>query len=174
MRFVGIDYSITSPGICVGTSAKDYHLYGFWKKEYSSPKITLFKYPPWKNNMERYHLLSSKVLDLIQEGDIISIEGYSYGSSKGLQYNIGENGGILKHRIFMKYGIILTEYAPTEIKKFATGTGNSNKESMVDSYEKDTNHMIREEFGINKVGSPISDLVDSYWIFKKSLCFSKP
>ena len=53
--------------------------------------------------------------------------------------------------------------APTQIKKYATGKGNANKELMRSNFEEQTGVFLQdimEHTGEN----PISDIIDSYYI----------
>ena len=73
---------------------------------------------------------------------------------------------MFKHKLWeeqRKFGV----YAPTVIKKFATGKGNANKEMMIEAFESETGVDIREKCGIiNKSWNPITDVVDAYYICK--------
>lgn len=166
MRFIGIDYSITSPGICINYG-DSFYLYGFYKESLEFDNITLFKYPKWNTLQQRYDLLSETICDLLSHDDMIAIEGYAYGGS-GRVFNIAENCGILKHKIYKKFDIDCIEYSPSEIKKFATNNGNANKDMMVDKFVETTNYDIFSKFKTKKgkIGGPTSDLADSYWISK--------
>ena len=69
-----------------------------------------------------------------------------------------------------KQKLTFTNYPPTTIKKFATGKGNANKEQMYEAFVNDllTPTDLKEQLTpkANKVISPISDIVDSYFIAK--------
>ena len=52
------------------------------------------------------------------------------------------------------------------IKKFATGKGNADKDMMYDSFYKETKMNLKKIFDTEKVGNPVSDIVDSYYIQK--------
>jgi hypothetical protein len=57
---------------------------------------------------------------------------------------------------------------PTVIKKLATGKGNANKEKMWDTFLEETHYDLYKVFGMKmpkkKDASPISDIVDSYYL----------
>ena len=125
----------------------------------------------WETPEERYDFISDWALDiLISNGiELVAIEDYSYGS-KGKVFHIAENTGLLKWKIWnadIEYKLI----APTEIKKFATGKGNANKEKMYESFLQETSRNLQEELVIKseKIGNPTSDIVDSYYICKMAL-----
>lgn len=75
----------------------------------------------------------------------VAIEGYSFGS-KGAVFNIGEHGGVLRLALKLsnRRWIVVP---PQTLKKFATGSGAADKESVskelfkrfsVDLYQNDT------------------------------------
>jgi len=47
-----------------------------------------------------------------------------------------------------------------------TGKGNADKDMMYESFSKETNTDLKKIFDTVKVGNPISDIVDSYYIAK--------
>ena len=57
---------------------------------------------------------------------------------------------------------------PTTVKKYATGKGNSDKNAMHRSFRLETGVDLKEEITPRKakVGNPVSDIVDSYYICK--------
>lgn len=173
MIIAGIDYSITSPAICVGevgASFVDCKLYSFGAKKYQGDceNINIQAYPSWNLMMERYHLLSTWSMDILKKHNVehVGIEGYSFGS-KGKVFNLAENAGVLKYKIW-ENGIELLEIPPTTAKKFATGAGNANKELMYQSFLEDTDYDIKGKIGdtTKGIGNPVSDLVDAYYMFK--------
>ena len=94
------------------------------------------------------------------------LEGYAYGTSKGVVFEIGENTGVLKHKL-MKAGISFEVFAPSEIKKHATGLGNSNKMAMELAFRNKTGIDLSEWIGSQrtdkKIPSPANDMIDAYW-----------
>jgi Holliday junction resolvasome RuvABC endonuclease subunit len=175
MRIVGVDYSLSSPCICIHdgsgfsitnckfhflTSTKKYE--GVWRQNLD---ITGTLHHDFKTNEERYAEIAVWVLNLLEEDDIIYMEGYSMGST-GMVFNIAENAGLLKHYLWknkFKYSII----PPTVIKKFATGKGNANKEKLQDQFIKDTGVNIKQILNMTeKSWNPSSDIIDSYFIAK--------
>jgi len=175
MIIAGIDYSMTSPAICIyDTETKfkfencEFFFMTQIKKYDDSPlKNVHGKYFEFDNNMNRYDLISSYFIDRILDSCAVHvfIEDYSMGS-KGKVFHIAENTGVLKYRLWMLQ-IPFTTVPPTVIKKFATGKGNANKERMQDVFEeenlvklKDVLHMTEKQW------NPSSDLIDSYYICK--------
>jgi Holliday junction resolvasome RuvABC endonuclease subunit len=175
MVFAGIDYSLTSPAICIHTGdVWDYENCVFYylvnNQKYlnrEDKKYVPSIYPSHGEDVERFHLLAEWSMGNIRNHsvDYVGIEGYAFGAV-GRVFQIAENGGLLKHKLWINNFKVAT-FPPTVIKKFATGKGNSNKEAMVESFETETNVSIREKCGItNKQWNPISDIVDAYYIAK--------
>lgn len=174
MAIVGIDYSLSSPALCVfhGTgdwTVDDCRFYYFAKKK----NIIFDKnfegslYPDnYSSDTERFDKLSDWSMKSIAKHGVThaSIEGYAFGAV-GRVFNIAENCGILKHKL-MKAKIPFTTPAPSEIKKFASGKGNCNKEVMYDSFYAETGWDLRKRLYQEKGWNPISDIVDAYYLAK--------
>ena len=172
MRIVGVDYSLSSPCICICDSdkfsfsaCKFYFLTDTKKYNIDMDNIQGDLHDPYFSNEERFYNITSWVLTKLKEGDIIYLEGYSMGST-GMVFNIAENAGLLKHYLWKRkhtYNII----APTVIKKFATGKGNANKQMLQDCFEQETNYYIKKKLMMtDKQWNPSSDIIDSYFICK--------
>lgn len=96
-------------------------------------------------------------------------------SSVGKIFNIAENGGLLKHKLF-KHGFAYTSIPPTTVKKFATSKGNAKKEDMQRCFVEETTIDIKSIMGISeKQWNPSSDIIDAYYICKMafSICNAK-
>ena len=185
---IGIDYSLSSPGVCVNTSEGEFRYEDctFYfltnTKKYNTTfkeKIAFGKsavefvgspHQLYTSEPERYNQISDWVIDIInsyvfwQEQPIIQIEDYSYGST-GRVFHIAENLGLLKYKLKMECGWDYTLLPPSVIKKFATDKGNANKELMLEAFEKDTGVNLELLFD-TKSKSPITDVADAYFVCK--------
>lgn len=99
----------------------------------------------------------------------IAIEGYSFGS-KGRVFQIAEHQAILLSK-FYDQGWAYRRFAPAEIKKAATGSGNANKLKMFEQFQKDSSTDLLGDFGLGPIKndvieSPVNDLVDAYYAAK--------
>ena len=180
--YVGIDYSLSSPAICISPDDKcSFFTCKFYfltsKKKYEGTWNNIFGDPhkPWDSAEERYHNISSWAMSCMSKQDAqfglqaidhVFIEDYAMGA-KGRVFHIGENAGALKMRLYrnqMSYSTI----SPAEVKKYATGKGNSDKNAMHRSFRLETGVDLKEEITPRKakVGNPVSDIVDSYYICK--------
>ena len=87
--------------------------------------------------------------------------------AKGQVFNIGENTGILKYKLRERVAPKMSIFAPSEIKKFATGKGNANKMLMYEAFTEETGDDLSLIFGPWDQGykgqSPVSDIIDSYY-----------
>lgn len=172
MRIVGIDYSLSSPCVCIGNpnnfsfeTCKFYYLTDSKKLDIDVDNIRGDLHLDYSCEEQRYANITNWVLNLLQENDRIYMEGYSMGST-GRVFNIAENAGLLKHYLWKwkyDYNII----PPTVIKKFATGKGNANKQALQDCFVEETKYNIKEKLGLTeKQWNPSSDIIDSYYICK--------
>ena len=188
---IGIDYSLSSPGVCVNTSDGEfkYEDCTFYfltnTKKYDAtfcrPFVTNVRYigtqhKPYSSEPERYSQIADWVIDIIksqsqlmigklwEKKPIIQIEDYSYGST-GRVFHIAENLGLLKYKLKMECGWDYTLLPPSVVKKFATDKGNANKELMLDAFEKDTGTNLAQVFDTTSK-SPVSDIADAYFICK--------
>jgi len=174
----GIDYSMTSPALCVyNTDSGEfkfdnctfYFLTQSKKYEIDTENIhgMLFEYG---DEMQRYDIISSYFLDRIMENEVdkVYMEDYSMGS-KGRVFHIAENTGVLKYRMW-SFGIPFQTIPPTVIKKFASGKGNANKERMQEVFEEQNEVKLKQLFNMtDKQWNPSSDLIDAYYICKYGL-----
>ena len=174
---VGIDYSLTSPAICVNNiddnKIKFYYL--TTKKKWlgkQSDNIIGYEHKEWTDPIERFKNISDFILDILYTNPLfdqpdyqIFIEGYSYGSKGQGLFQIAENCGILKYRLQDK-GYIYNTVVPSVVKKGATGKGNADKDMMYESFLKETKINLKKILDTEKTGNPLSDIVDSYYIQK--------
>ena len=172
---IGIDYSLTSPAICITTdfvfkNSKFYYLTN--KKKYigkMTNNITGFEHKEYDTPIRRFSQISDWVYELIEDTihtqQLVYIEGYSFGSKGQAVFQIAENCGILKYRL-QQMTIDYDTVVPSVVKKGATGKGNADKDMMYEFFSKETKTDLKKVFDTQKVGNPISDIVDSYYIAK--------
>lgn len=116
MRFVGIDLS-TKTGLVILDESGNV---------LTDVEITSRK----KDDPERMIELTKEIMSYIEDEDIIYIEGFSYGSrGRGVSFQFGF--GYSVRTALMKDGIEYTIVAPGQLKKFATGKGNTSKDNMI-------------------------------------------
>ena len=183
---IGIDYSLSCPGICVNTSVDEFRFedckfyYLTTKKKYAGSyksKGVSFngtEHKPYSSESERYENIADWVIDIIntyypkhmasKKIHTINLEDYSF-ASKGRVFHIAENMGLLKYKLKMECGWDYTLLPPSVIKKFATDKGNANKELMLEAFEKDTGTNLAQVFDTTSK-SPVSDVADAYFICK--------
>ena len=188
---IGIDYSLSSPGVCINTSEEEfkyedckfYYLTNTKKyegtfKEKIAFGISAVEYigaphKPYSSEPERYNNIANWAIDIIKsqkkdswslELPTIQIEDYSFGST-GRVFHIAENLGLLKYKLKIECGWDYTLLAPSVIKKFATDKGNANKELMLGAFQEDTGVNL-EVLLDSSVKSPITDIADAYFICK--------
>jgi Holliday junction resolvasome RuvABC endonuclease subunit len=190
----GIDYSLSSPAITLGFNSK-IHCFFFVNNQKKIPSQLSFGqfelHPTIKktfegNQLERYKYLSSWTVEIFDEYKIETayIEDYSFGSSGSSVLNIAENCGIMKYRLQSSLGVEINLVSPKSIKKFASGSGNANKEQMETNFIQETQFNIRDVLNqTTKQMNPSSDIIDSYFIYRyglvdkqmaQSICIQSP
>jgi len=183
MRIAGIDYSLTSPAICVWKEENDNRQFNFNRctihylettqrlKRAAHRILNLHAeaYPEWETEEQRHDLLSDWAMSKIS-GCQVFIEGYAFATSgKSHVRSVAENSGLLKHKMYRDNQEFIS-VPPTVIKKFATDKGNANKELMYNAFSEESN--VPKDFQktlrpkSTKLTNPTTDIVDSYWICK--------
>src|SRR5210317_716102 len=167
---IGIDYSLTSPAICVNNGNLMFYYLTSKKKLTGviSEEIVGYEHKEWTDPIQRFTFISDFALDIISatSNPTIYIEGYSFGSKGQGVFQIAENCGILKYRLLEEdYGYHTV--VPSVVKKGATGKGNADKDMMYEAFCKELpDYNLKKSFDTEKVGNPLSDIVDSYYIKK--------
>ena len=182
-KLAGIDYSLTSPAICVWKGTDDNRQFNFnmcnvyyleTAQRLKRPQHEILNlhteiYPEWETEEQRHDLLSDWAMNIIN-GCEVFIEGYAFATSgKSHVRSVAENSGLLKHKMY-KIGQSFTSVPPSVIKKYATGKGNANKDLMYNTFSKEcvTPENLHKTLKpkSTKLTNPTTDIVDSYWICK--------
>ena len=136
MIIAGIDYSMTSPCICIFSFKDASEPFDFTRcrieyltdtKKYQNTfyhNIRGRDFEMFDGQTARFDSISEWAVDLLTGCDSIGLEGYAYGAS-GQVFHIAENTGVLKYKLHQLM-IPLSVYPPSMIKKFATGKGNAS------------------------------------------------
>jgi Holliday junction resolvasome RuvABC endonuclease subunit len=169
MFLAGIDYSMTSPSICVFNGSKElnfdnceFFVYTQKKPKFDRKNITFDIQEKYDCQEDRFDKISNWSLNILKKYEVknLAVEGYSYGSKSNRLFDIGENGGLLKHKLW-KNSIYFKIFTPSEVKKHFSGKGNSNKEKMSNALYEKENIKLHEDSE-----SPVSDIIDSYAILR--------
>lgn len=178
----GIDYSLTSPAICVYDTEKGDFSYETTEMYFRSNLIRFEAFDegnvhgsnhgPWACEMDRYNDISEWALKVLTKHQVtqVYLEGYSFGST-GRVFNIAENTGILKFKLWNAL-IHCEVVAPTTVKKFATGSGRATKEDMYYQFVLENEKVMLKETltpKANKIISPLNDIIDAYYILKHGI-----
>lgn len=170
---IGIDYSMTCPSMCIMTEpsldkSMFYYLTSDKRRVGTFHNAVGFEHKEFYSDPERFDNIAEFFLNkmpLTNGLPHVYIEDYSFGST-GKVFHIAENTGHLKYKLW-EVGIPYTTVAPSAIKKFATGKGNADKQKMYDTFVEETKETFHMLFNKNlTLGSPVTDIVDSYYIAK--------
>lgn len=185
MIVVGIDWSMTSPAICVHAgevwSLDNCTFYIRTDKKrmvescsLTNQKINATLIGKYLNNEQRFAeaaVWAGNCLDKhitahgCHEISLVCLEGYAMGAS-GISFQIGESTGVLKQELWARRFDVITP-APTVIKKFASGKGNAQKDVLESKFIQETGVNIRVFMGnvqTAKSWNPSSDIIDSYFL----------
>ena len=172
----GVDYSLSSPCVCVFSGTTwDFNLCKFYfltsKKSFND---VFFKnihgemHKAWVHEVKRYNNISDWAIHLLWGCDFVLMEDYAY-AAKGRTFALAENMGMLKHKLWCN-DVPFDMVAPAKVKKYATGKGNAGKDKMYESFLEETGVDIFTEFfpkkedDRSKIPGPVSDIVDAYYI----------
>lgn len=175
----GIDYSMNSPAVCVYKGEPQH--FGFSncqvfslstnKKVHGVAKnISISSFPLYSSFTERYNNISEWAIASLSSLDLplVFLEGYAYAGT-GMLFNIGENTGLLKYKLWTRE-IPVEIFAPSSIKKTASGKGNSNKDALEACFRSQEGIEIKKTIGQSeKTDNPSSDIIDSFYILKHGL-----
>lgn len=122
----------------------------------------------WDSAPNRFESIAQWALKCITDNKVrtVGLEGYAFGAKGNSLIDLAENCGMLKwfmHTHSIPYDI----HAPTKIKKFATTSGRADKDAMYSYFMEYTGIDLNGAFGREpdaKSKSPVSDLVDAYFI----------
>jgi crossover junction endodeoxyribonuclease RuvC len=111
VKVLGLDLSLTASGIYCDTCGG-----------------SIFKTK--LRGMERLQAIRDEVVKHALHSDIILVEGYAFGARGNAMFSIGELGGVIRLALY-ELSKPYIEIAPTQLKKFATGKGNANKDEVI-------------------------------------------
>jgi len=135
MLIIGIDPSLTATGIVVLRDGK-----------VELAETTKNRPELW--TIDRVKLIYQRIIDIVenltdgeqwQAPDLIVIEGFSYGSTGRKLFDIAYLGWRIREeleRLREQDNIPWIEVPPTQLKRFATGKGNANKEIILQQVYK--------------------------------------
>ena len=161
---IGIDFSLTSPAICLYKNG-DYNFISFFNdsgKDWRKSKSKTYKYHnelceiidviPYtrkiddinyrseqKSKMEDALVIANLIIDklksIIDDDVIIGLEGFSYGSISSSTLDLAMYNSFLRMKLIENFGSdVLNIISPTEGKKMLFGKGNAKKEDMINSF----------------------------------------
>lgn len=113
-----------------------------------------------KTDPRRFMDIAYNIVTQLKKGDVVAIEGFSFGS-KGQGVSVQYGIGWIIRQELIRNGYKYIEVPPTSLKKFATGKGNTKKEDMVLpvfrkwGYECKTNN-IRDAYILAKIAETIT------------------
>lgn len=161
---VGIDFSLTSPAICVYKNG-EYNFISFFNdggKDWKKSKSKSYKYHndlcgiidviPYTRRIDddcyrneqktkmadALHIVSliiEKLKSIIDDEVVIGLEGFSYGSISSSTLDLAMYNSFLRMKLIENFGSdCLNIISPTEGKKILFGKGNAKKDDMIQAF----------------------------------------
>lgn len=161
---IGIDFSLTSPAICVYKNG-GYRFISFFNdggKDWRKSKSKSYKYhndlsdiievisytrkiddsnyrKEQKTKMEDALMIANLIIEklkaIIDDEVVIGLEGFSYGSISSSTLDLAMYNSFLRMKLIENFGSeCLNIVSPTEGKKILFGKGNAKKEDMIQAF----------------------------------------
>jgi Holliday junction resolvasome RuvABC endonuclease subunit len=153
MKILGIDQSFSCTGICLKDG--DDHVFS-----------TISTQPNKEDPLEKFKRamdISETIVNLILDASVaeVNIEGLALGRAIGnSNRDLAILQGIIVSDIMKKCNIEPNIIAPTSLKKFATGKGNSPKDMLFECLPDD----VKEYLLTKPKSKGRLDLCDAYWL----------
>ncbi len=161
---IGIDFSLTSPAICIYKN-DEYHFISFFNdggKDWRKSKSKTYRYhnelcdiievipytryiddSNYRNEQKTkmsdalmiVNLIIDKLKVIIDDEVIIGLEGFSYGSISSSTLDLAMYNSFLRMKLIENFGSdVLNIVSPTEGKKMLFGKGNAKKDDMIQAF----------------------------------------
>jgi hypothetical protein len=161
---IGIDFSLTSPAVCVCKN-NEYKFISFfndggkdWKKSksksyrYHKDLCDIIEVIPYTREIDStnyrieqktkmsdalmiVNLIIEKLKTIRDDDVIIGLEGFSYGSISSSTLDLAMYNSFLRMKLIENFGSdCLNIVSPTEGKKMLFGKGNAKKEDMIQAF----------------------------------------
>lgn len=161
---IGIDFSLTSPAVCVYKNG-EYSFISFFNdggKDWRKSKSKSYRYhnelkdiievipytrkiddSNYRNEQKTkmadalmiVNLIIEKLKTVIDGDVIIGLEGFSYGSISSSTLDLAMYNSFLRMKLIENFGSdVLNIVSPTEGKKVLFGKGNAKKDDMIQSF----------------------------------------
>lgn len=159
MKVLGIDQSYTSAGYCIIDENEEVLEFGTIKTTQEDGDI-----------FTRARIITNSLKKIADDNavDFVGLEGLAFGGFgnatrdlAGLLFTI--INGLSVDNPNIKYAL----YTPLSIKKYATGSGKSKKQQMMDALPENTRKLFTNK-GFKKT-SGLTDITDAYWIARYTL-----
>jgi len=153
LPIAAIDPSLTSTGVCVGTTNDDLQINCVGSK------------PRGKTVLDRIRRYEGLIAGILAHVDavrprLILIEEYAYSKNMGAQMYLGEFGGLLRYHL-VDYTPHVIEVTASCLKKFATGKGNAPKDVVMAHVAQRYGRLFNN-----------NDEADAFVLFQMALCIA--
>lgn len=174
---VGLDMSLSSPGVALIDHNGIVHLLGFQQRTSDKPVenhrltdkliISRLPYPMNADRWTRSDHIVRVIMDWIDERRVdktcdvhVYIENYAFGMVSTSVSKLCELGGIMRYALWKK-GWTFSEISAGTIKKHFSGSGKASKRDMVTAYQKRGYPLMNTVLSITSYQHPQEDMVDA-------------
>jgi Holliday junction resolvasome RuvABC endonuclease subunit len=168
MYILGIDMSLTSPGIALyNEETAEWQLRCFANRNREEnivygPLVVWNRLQSSSVDIERYIHIIDQIMSYVKDKNItrIVLEGYAYAANSAHSAKLHEITGILKYTLTRHFPLAKwTIFAPTSWRKIVHGNGHASKQSAIDHVQASVAD-IPAALGISS-GSPLTDICDA-------------
>ena len=156
----GVDYSLCGPSICIYNgdgkkfNFKDCTFYFLTNTKkfatYFGTNIIGENFDDFNHEIERYQSIADWAMEILLGCEQVAVEGYAYAAQSNRVFQIAENTGLLKYKLFQQ-GIPVSIVPPTEIKKSEKKIVRKKKNTLDDKVVKEyTNRILTKKKLKNK------------------------
>jgi Holliday junction resolvasome RuvABC endonuclease subunit len=154
VKVLGIDFSLNGTGLSIFEDGDIIFKRVFVKSLNKNRRSdsTYIKSPEFKTPEQKLDWVCHTILSYCTDLDLICMEGHI-----GKYYSWMDGYGILKY-LFRCRCLPCIMISPSQLKKFATGHGNADKEQMSVALKQQYN------LDLDYIGSSANNIVDATWL----------
>lgn len=197
--YVGIDMSLSSPGIAIKWSGDTkWSLIGFQQRktdrvisgEPIGEKLLISRltYPPFTDRWDKIEYLTNVIVELINMNlkEIlrkdphvtlkIGIEGYAFRAPNSSSITpLAELGGCLRLALRQKFSVQPQEITPSTAKKHFAGNGHASKEQVIQAYHEVHGFpLLNSILNVKSHQHPQEDMIDAMAVCYTLMNFTSP
>lgn len=119
----------------------------------------------------RLDVIVDNILDFVRHADLVVVEGPSYGSTGSSYHELAGLWWLVTHNLWV-HGIPFAVAAPGQVKRYATGKGNADKDVVIRQVARrfpwfeggndEADALILAAMGADQLGHPIAAMPETH------------